>query len=135
MKPMRKTALRVVGTVFVVALCFGGYRLFQYFSALQDALQCDVTVKRKIPSPHYRRLAVVFEKDCGATTPFNTQVSIAAGTKPFSSDKFPSFLSLRGQHALTVGWLDEETIQIEIPKGAEVFRQDRRADGVAVLYR
>jgi hypothetical protein len=131
----RRTTLWIFGIVGAVLLCFGGYRLVQYGSALQDALHCDVAIKQHIVSPHHRRVLVVFEKNCGATTPFNTQVSIATPTRPFSPDAFPSFLSLKEQHALAIRWLDDETVQIEIPAGVEVFRQEHHTNGVTVLYR
>lgn len=135
MRPSLRKVLKITGVVFAVAVCASGLVLYRCYASLDEALKCAVTVKREIPSQHLQRVVVVFEKDCGATTPFNTQVSIAPKDSQFSSDDFPPVLSIKGQHELAIRWLDDETVQIEIPKGVQIYRQEKQANGITVLYK
>ena len=70
---MRRSLTVALGTVGVfvgaVALVFG---------VLGTALSgtCGNTVVARVPSPDARLEAVVFQRDCGATTGFSTQLSI-----------------------------------------------------------
>lgn len=96
---------------------------------------CDTVVRRTVPSPSGKAALVVFERDCGATTPFNTQVSLLPAKKTFSPAAYPSFLSVRERQDLHVRWLDEASVEIVVPPDAQVYRQEPSVGGVAVTYK
>jgi len=131
--PLKRT-IQIIGVVLLIALCVSGYKLYRYYVSFQEAVGCEVTVKRQIPSPHLRRVAVIFEKDCGATTAFNTQVSIVSNANNFSSDDAPPVLAIKGQYDLRIKWLNDDAVQIEIPKGAQIYRQENRINNVTIRY-
>lgn len=118
--------------IAVVALFYRGYLLCASFV---DALRCKVDVKQEIRSPNSARTAVVFEKDCGATTSLNRQVSIVAKVGSFSPDSSPPFLVIEGEVIPAIRWLDDAAIEVGIPADAEVYRRDSRAGVVTILYR
>ena len=96
---------------------------------------CRVAVHSSISAPDGRTSAVVFEMECGATVPFNTQVSLAPAGKPFSPKKNPAFLVLSGQHELVVRWGGEKVIEIDIPQEARVFRSERSVGDITIEYK
>jgi hypothetical protein len=54
----------------IIALAGGGV------ACLSLAGDCSNQIIKQIPSPNGKMKAVVFQRDCGATTGFNTQVSV-----------------------------------------------------------
>jgi hypothetical protein len=78
---------------------------------------------------------VVFQTYCGATTPFNTQVSIVpADADPFSAKRYPPVFVVRGRHDLSIEWLAGDLIRIEVPPEAKVYRKTGAAEGINVIY-
>jgi hypothetical protein len=109
-----------------------------------DKLLCANHVVKEIGSPNGPFKAVVFERDCGATTDFSTQVSVlASGEKPanergnvFIADgnrgKVP--VDSNGAINLTVVWKDAGQLEIGYPGAARVFRKAPDYKGVRVSY-
>lgn len=100
---------------------------------LPDA--CDVAGHRIVPAPNAQTALVTFEVTCDATTPFSTQVSLVPRDASFSREKFPPFFSIRGQHNLVVGWTKEGEIEIVVPTGEQVYRQEPKVSGIAITYK
>jgi hypothetical protein len=93
---------------------------------------CANQIIQKIPSPDKKLKAVVFQRDCGATTGFSTQVSvIKANDKPsnaagnvFSADTYHGKVSsgLIGGPTVEVVWQDPLQLQIKHPQNARIFK-------------
>jgi hypothetical protein len=105
------------------------------YSGLSDVFGCEVTVRRTIPSPTAQHVAVVFENGCGATTPLNTQVSIAPSGTPFSPKSSPASLVVHGQHDLQVNWVADDVIEIFLPANEQTYRKEMGQAGVTIRYR
>ena len=90
-----------------------------------DALvpgMCATTVHKTVAAPDGELSAVVFDIDCGATTDFNTQVSIAPVEEDFSPDRHPAFLRLDGRHDIAIKWIGERALEVTTPFGTRVYR-------------
>lgn len=122
-------AIRVIAIVFFVGVAAGVYMTFQ------PLYECDLVVHKSIPSPDMSRLAVVYEIGCGATAGFNTKVSIAPADRSFSHDQNPPFLELDGQHDLAVSWVSDKLIEVGLPEGERIYRNDQRLGAITVEYR
>jgi len=94
-------------------------------------------------SPDGRRHAVVFTRDCGATTGFSTQVSVLpAGRRPsgggnvFVADGDHGRAPARpgGGPAVRVRWLDRRTLEVRYDGRARVFKKDARHDDTNVRF-
>jgi hypothetical protein len=94
---------------------------------------CEETDYRAIQSPDTSRDAVVHEVDCGAATPFNTQVSVTRDLFGMESSRETLFV-VSGQYDLPVRWIDDTTLAIGIPAGEQVYRRDTTFDGGRVVY-
>jgi hypothetical protein len=84
-----RVAVRLAGTIVLAGLLFvtlAGVLFVGCARLFGDSFDmCGNTVLRTVPSPDGRLKAVVFERDCGATTGFSTQVSVLG-----SNDKLPN---------------------------------------------
>jgi hypothetical protein len=102
---------------------------------MSDLFGCETAIDREVKSPYGDRAAVVFQIDCGATTPFNTQVSIVRGdADAFSAKRYPPIFIVRGRHDLGIEWLAGDLIKIEVPPEGKVYMKAGAAGGIKVIY-
>ena len=101
---------------------------------------CGNKIVREKLSPDLNLKAVVFERDCGATTGFSTQVSIleasedlTGGGNAFVSDGGRGVVGWNGPW-VAVKWLGPGSLQIAYDATASVFEQDKTVDGVSISY-
>jgi hypothetical protein len=110
---------------------------------LADCDSCENQVVEKLTSPDRVRTAVLFQRDCGATTGFSTQVSIVRGDRlpnepgnVFVADtdhgEAPT-ASWGGPHA-ELRWLDSTTLEVRYDFRAQTFQKVEALDGVSIRY-
>lgn len=127
MREMRfGTKLRLVRAMLMLALAVG-----LSSCALFD---CANTVISESPSPSGQLLAVVFERDCGATTGTNTQICFRRSTEPFEPEKQPSFLVFEGDGRVSLSWKTPAHLVIRLPPDAKVFQNESEASGIKIEY-
>lgn len=101
----------------------------------------------KYPSPDGRFVAVVFYRNCGATTPFTTEVSVvravedaissgADGNVFSMTDPNDSNKSLERSGAIEarVEWKSAELLSISTPRRALVGKRVDRIHGIRIEY-
>jgi hypothetical protein len=96
-------------------------------------------------SPDGRWNAVVFVRNCGATTDFSTHVSVLpAGTRlgkepgnalVIGGDHKAVSIGVRGEIAVSVKWLSRNHLAIEYPPRCRVFKQSELVRGLSVTYK
>ena len=94
---------------------------------------CGNEISQTVSSPSGNLKAVVFNRNCGATTGFNTQVSILSATDTLKNDD-GNTLILDGSVPLHVQWRSNSTLQLSGVGSAKVFKQGRSVAGVSVSY-
>ncbi|MBP1475333.1 hypothetical protein J7I44_13555 [Frateuria sp. MAH-13] len=93
---------------------------------------CDDEVVSTVPSPSHAASAVVFNRNCGATTGLNTQVSLVrAGAAPSGGG---NALILDGTVPLKLRWVSESRLLITGLGSAKIFKQEQSVAGVSVAY-
>jgi len=104
---------------------------------------CANTVLQDIPSPDGRRHAVVFERSCGATTGFSTQVSVVPSVRDAhgagnvfdaDTDHGKAESGPGGGPVVTLRWIDRRTVEISYDSAARVFLQETRHDDTDIRY-
>jgi hypothetical protein len=76
--------------------------------------------------------AVVFSRDCGATTGYSTQLSIVpSGHLPESSG---NVLVLDGSVPLKLSWPSDGSLSVSGLGQGKIFHQSNQVSGVAVSY-
>lgn len=97
---------------------------------------CGNTVGQTVVSPDGQLQAVVFERDCGATTGFSTQVSILRANQPLPNEGGSVFVTdAPDASALPVVWTGARTLQIQYPAQTKVFYQATAAGVSLGLFR
>ena len=101
--------------------------------ALPGCVSCENEVSQTGLSPSGKLKAVVFNRGCGATTGFNTQVSILGTNRSLPSEG-GNVLILDGTVPLRVQWQSELALNVSGLGTAETFKQERVATGASITY-
>jgi hypothetical protein len=106
---------------------------------------CANRVAREVASPTGAYKAVVFERDCGATTDFSTQISVLEAGKKLGSKPGNVFVAdsnrgrvpvdVRGLMSISVSWKSASQVEIGYPPGARIFLQAPTYQSVQVSYK
>jgi hypothetical protein len=110
-------------------------------SRLADGL-CGNEILAEVPSPDGRFRLVSFQRDCGATTDFSTQISLLetgeelpnSSGNVFISDGGAAPSSSGGGPEVRMRWDGPRTVSIEHHVAARVFLQEAACDGVRITY-
>lgn len=126
----KKLAGWIAALLAIVA--FGVWYVVQQF----NVGMCGNTETQTVVSPDGQIKAVVFERDCGATTGFSTQVSILRANQTLPDDG-GNVLVTDASEASTVHvvWTGARTLQIQYPTQATVFHQATAAEVSLGLFR
>ncbi len=94
---------------------------------------CGNEVVTRAASPSAGVDAVVFHRDCGATTGFSTQVALVpAGGMPVGAG---DVLVLKDRVALDLRWSSDAALVVSGIASAQVIHQSVVVGGIAVSYR
>lgn len=132
-----RTEFCVANEMRKVAVLFGALALC---AGCSDG--CANTVAFRVPAPDGRHDAVLFGRDCGATTGFSTQVSVLdPGTLPPGAGN--AFIADDGSGAAPTGdwggpwaelrWLGSDRLLVRHAAGARLFTQGGTVSGVRIV--
>ncbi len=100
---------------------------------------CGNLIRAETRSPDNGKRAVVFERDCGATTDFSTRVSILGAKERLPSAAGNVFIAdsnhgVVATMVVRVRWNTPERIVISYPARARVFRKKALVNGIVIAY-
>jgi hypothetical protein len=126
-----KSVVKVLGTIFLIlVLVIGGCEFF--LSSLFNGM-CGNEIFQEVYSPDNEYKAIVFQRDCGATTGFSTQISILKASaklpdKPgniFTMDGHPDWTEVK------INWETNRLVSISYSEDYEVFNKN---DTIRILF-
>lgn len=104
---------------------------------------CKNEVIARVDAPDGRHSAVLFQRDCGATTGYSTQVSVtsqgespAGGGNAFRADDNHGAASAGawGGPWVEVKWLSPDHLLVRYAKNSRIFEQDASVAGVSIAF-
>lgn len=146
MEPLRgSTALRRprVGGRAITARC-SVLLAFMAVSSVGCSDTCADDIVSRVTSPDGRHVAVLFQRDCGATTGFSTQISIVdVGSKPVGGgnvfvaddDHGSARAGAWGGPWAEARWLQNDRLIVRYASKSRLFRTEAVVSGVRVIYR
>jgi len=106
---------------------------------------CGNQVLAEHPSPNNKLKVVTFQRDCGATTDFSTQVSILPSANALKNESGNIFVadtnhgaapaSQGGGPEVQVNWLSDTHLQVQHHKLVRTHRVESEFEGTKVEYR
>lgn len=104
---------------------------------------CDNTVVSRLPAPDGRHEAVMFQRDCGATTGFSTQISILEAGRDVSGagdafraddDHGVARTGAWGGPWADMKWLSSDHLLVRYTANSRLFAHDEDVLGVRITY-
>jgi len=99
---------------------------------------CANEVVSDVHSPDGKARAVVFRRDCGATTDFTLNVSILRATEPLTNEGGNVFRSESDGKVppleVKVIWRDSSHLLVSFPRRARVYRQYGTRGAIRIDY-
>ncbi|MEZ5494507.1 MAG: DUF5412 family protein [Pseudomonadales bacterium] len=108
--------------------------LYIFFTSLPD--MCGNQVFKEIYSPGNKYKAVVFQRDCGATTGFSTQVSVINSNEILENEGGNAYIADNhpNETKLQLTWLSERSLEIS-NSDPEALTRNNDVKGVSVTYK
>lgn len=104
---------------------------------------CSNTTMQTTLSPDKIYKAVLFERDCGATTGFSSQVSVLSVDSKLPNDGGNIFVAdLKGKGPrgawggpdVHLGWLGNRQLEVRYDHSARTFKREPKSHGVKIHY-
>jgi hypothetical protein len=121
----------VVGLAGFLALALAGLYLL-----LMSLDLCANEIHQEVYSPERTLKAVIFQRDCGATTGFSTHVSIVPAEEELGNDRAGNLYIANGHPAessLVLQWSSETAMTIS-GYTQDAIKQEHRVEGIKILY-
>ncbi|HEY2033350.1 MAG TPA: hypothetical protein VGH02_06645 [Rhizomicrobium sp.] len=106
---------------------------------------CDIKTISDVSSPDKTMKAILFERDCGATTDFTSQVSILSATQRASGSKGNTFIAdtnhgstkntTWGGPLVKLEWTGPRRLKVHYDSRARLFLKEKNVAGVNISYR
>jgi len=125
----------VLGIGLVVVALVVGFA-YLWTSALSSSSMCANGVVHEEPSPDGKRRAVIFERDCGATTRESTQVMILRNEVQLPNASGNAFVAYVDPALVQVSWVSADSLLLtrpELPQNS-IFLQEPKVDEVSIAY-
>jgi hypothetical protein len=107
--------------------------IFVQCTSLSILGNCVDNIKYESVSPDRRFVATVFERSCGATTGFSTQVNIRESSQSFDSKSKGSILVTGGRNAIYLSWIDKSHLSVSL-LNVEIFKKEEMWNGISITY-
>lgn len=97
---------------------------------------CGNDIVKDIHSPDGQHRAILFERDCGATTGFSTQLAIV-GASAELPDGPGNVMIVDGSprdSQWAIEWTDAETLTVRTQGHGRIFKNETNVKGIAIVY-
>lgn len=95
---------------------------------------CGNMILEEIPSPDKKLKAVLFARDCGATTSESMQVSILDADENLDDNSVGNVF-ITDYETISLKWLSVSALEITIPPKAQTFKQQRQLGDISIVYK
>ena len=122
----------LIALVAIVALA-GGVSAWIFVSL--PAL-CGNEIAKDARSPDGQHRAILFERDCGATTSFSTQVAIVGASEELPNEA-GNVMTAKGapwDGPWAIEWTGADTLTIRFHAREEIHRAETIVEGIAIQY-
>ncbi len=100
-----------------------------------DADLCGNELIREVTSPDGKYIASIFERNCGATTPYIRVVNLRLSDEKFAPEEDDDWVfTIHGQSDVKVSWVADGELKITYSGAGDQPTQRRKWKDVSVSY-
>lgn len=118
--------LLIITLIIISIFMVGKYTLDSIFGDM-----CGNEVIQAVPSPNGKKVAYLFNRDCGATTSVSFQLSIMDKDDRLPNKSGNTFVS---DGEFTIEWVNEKSLRIYYKVSSRTYEMDTRVNGIKVEY-
>lgn len=118
--------------------------IYQSVGCIDLSEGCANEVIKEILSPNKNYKAVIFQRDCGSTTNYSTQISILEANEALSNKKGNIFVcdddhgrapsDANGKILILVEWKTNDSIYITYDSRTRIFSSRTYLSGISITY-
>ena len=129
-----KRTLIGAASVLIILVCVLGAFYYLIFSDLPDLCNNEIFSQANSPDGKYK--ALIFQRDCGATTGFSTQVSVLDISEKLENEGGNVFITANhpNENKIELHWVDSSNLIIRNTKTTEPSRMELKIGAVDVGY-
>ena len=94
---------------------------------------CENAIRQEVLSPDGRLKMVLFSRDCGATTDFNSQGSIIGVGEELPDEAGSVFITEKDE--ATVIWTEQDRVIVTLKGSGQDFKLENKFQSVTIEYR
>lgn len=98
-----------------------------------DGVKCSNDVRQDLVSPDGSKRMIRFCRDGGATTGFNTQLTVLGNSEVLADKAGNAFIADQGEPK--VSWKPDGGILVIFDHGTRFFKKELRVRGIPIEYR
>lgn len=111
--------------------------LFIYFLNFLVKDICSNEIVKELISPDNKTKVILFQRDCGATTDFSTQISIISAHEDLPNDGGNIFVTEGhpNENDIEITWLSPTKLAIRniLPKN-EIHKKELKCNNIQIIY-
>jgi hypothetical protein len=124
-----------IGALLIAAAAVAVWLVNKHVDQFATAIGCADTLLSKVDSPDGRYAALIFRRECGATAPDSTQVSVQPVGTSLNPEKYNPVIVVDTTPALTVRWDSANELVVAGITSQRIYRQQSvSADGINIKY-
>jgi Family of unknown function (DUF5412) len=97
---------------------------------------CDNQLIEDVKSPNGKYTASVFERDCGATTPYIEIVSLHSSAAKFDPENYDDWVfTVQGRSKVKATWISDDKLQVSYTYTGEKLTQQEKWNGINITVK
>ena len=95
---------------------------------------CDNKLREEVPSPNGEYVVSIIERNCGATTPFMSLVSIRRSDSSFDAEDYENWVfTIEGKSNIAVSWEENKKLKITYTGTGSTPNQKKTWNGIEIV--
>jgi hypothetical protein len=101
-----------------------------------DMSLCDNQLIEDVKSPNGKYTASVFERDCGATTPYIEIVSLHSSAAKFDPENYDNWVfTVQGRSKVKATWISDDKLKVSYTYTGEALTQQEKWNGIDITVK
>ena len=94
---------------------------------------CEITLINSSTSPDKNWKVIVFERNCGATMGFSSQISLIASSKEHNNEAGNIYIAEGYPKDYIINWESDDVVRISGTKGVN-YKKEKQFNGIQFRY-
>ncbi|AGK54123.1 DUF5412 family protein [Bacillus sp. 1NLA3E] len=118
--------LLITVIILIILFIVGNYTLDKLFGDM-----CGNDIVQKVISPNGKKVAYIFQRNCGATTGISYQLTLIDADEKLPNKSGNTFVS---DKKFKVKWINDKKLRVNYKKSSETNEMDKSVNWIKIEY-